>query len=105
MIELACAVISLVVGFIAGWKYREYLAIKNINAVMEAAMGHSEKATMIQIKVEKVDDQIFVYNKATSEYMAHAANRELLEKMLKEKFPGKSFGASTEDMKKLDESI
>lgn len=101
MIELIYAVVSLVIGFIVGWKYREYTAIKNLNAVIE----HVANNDTIHIKIERVDGQIFVYNRTTSEYMAHAANRELLEKMLKEKFPGKSFGASTEDMRKLDESV
>ena len=101
MIELIYSLVFFIFGFIVGWKYREHTAIKNINEMVH----HFEKDTTIQIKIERVDGQIFVYNKATSEYMAHASNRTNLEKMLQEKFPGKSFGASAEDMVKLDESI
>lgn len=103
MIELI-PILTFIVGLLIGWKYREHTAIKNINAVMEAA-HHAEKASVIYIKIERVDGQIFVYNRDTSEYMAHAMNRELLEKMLKDKYPGKTFGASTEDIGKLDESV
>lgn len=101
MIELFYILVFFIIGFILGWKYREFVAIKTINNVIE----HIEKNNVIHIKIENVDGQLFVYNKNTSEYMAHASNRHSLENLLKEKFPGKTFGTTSEDIKKLDESI
>ena len=88
LIAILVNLVFLAVGYLVGWKFREFMAIKHINEHFEAErtsrLKNAEKNT-IDITIEKDGDKIFVYNKETKEYMAHAENRYFLEKTLMEK--------------------
>lgn len=100
---------NVVIAFVAGWKLREMLAIRRMNEHFTSAqqkLKQMQEKDIIDITIEKDDGTLFVYNKRTNEYMAHGETQEKLEKMLAEKYPGKMFNASTEDMEKMyNESI
>ena len=53
----------------------------------------------ILIDIEAEDDTIFVYNTETGKYMAHGKTHQEVEAILKERFPGVTFGISEETMK------
>lgn len=103
MIELVF-ILTFIVGVLVGWKFREYVAISNLNEVMHT-IDVNKNSSIIDIKIERVDGQLFVYNRRTSEYMAHASTKSELENMLRQKYPGKNFNASYEDITKLNESV
>lgn len=98
-------VVLAVVFFIIGWKAREYHAVRMMNILISKATEESYnqfKSNMIDIRVEAHDDQLFVYRKDDGSYLAHARTKFDLEAMLLEKFPGKLFNASQEDLQKLE---
>jgi len=68
---------------------------------MNTEIASMEDINKIQISIELKDSMIYVYNKETSMYLAHGPNKDVVESMLVEKFPGKKFAASTEDLLKL----
>lgn len=94
-------IILYVLFFWAGWNCRELRAYlwlkKNISYVEEEEKDSSQ----IQIIVDVKDDLIFVYERDTLQYLAHGKDHEIIEKMLMEKFPGKTFAASAQDLLKL----
>lgn len=104
MMETLLFVVMFFVGYMVGWRFRELHAIKNMNDMMEnanAVIEETAKENTIEVFIEVHDGELFVYNKSTSEYMAHAKTKKLLEEMLMKKFPGKTFNASHEDVRKI----
>ena len=98
-------VVLAVVFFFIGWKMREYHAARIINRMIDQATEESYsqfKSKVIDIRVEEHDEQLFVYRKDDGSYLAHAKTKRDLETMLLEKFPGKLFNASQEDLQKLE---
>ena len=95
---------TMLIGFIIGWVLRERWAIRKLNNMlgdMNIEIASMEDDNKIQIDIELKDSMIYIYNKETSMYLAHGATKDVVESMLLEKFPGKKFAASTEDLLKL----
>lgn len=95
---------AMLIGFIVGWVLRERWAIRKLNHMlnnMSSAVEEPVDPDKVEITVELKDSVIYVYNKETSMYLAHGATKDIVEDMLVEKFPGKKFAASTEDLLKL----
>lgn len=101
-------IIYFITGFVCfymGWKLREIYAMRIMNKIMEEVAEDTVdefKKKVINIKVEDHDGQFFVYKKDDGSYLAHGETKHKLEDILNEKFPGKLFNASPEDLEKLD---
>ena len=94
----------MLIGFIIGWVMRERWAIRKLNNMLGDLNQNIQQTNdddKIQINIELKDSMIYIYNKETSMYLAHGATKDVVESMLLEKFPGKKFAASTEDLLKL----
>jgi len=91
--------------FLMGWHAREYHATRVISRAMEEFTEDTIaefKAMVITIKVEEDSNgDLFVYRKDDGSYLAHGKTKKQLEDILNEKFPGKLFNATGEDMEKL----
>lgn len=97
--------IIAVIAFYFGWEGREFQAKLRIRKYMSEHMKEmldEVKGDIINITVDFTDGQIFVYKKDDGSYLAHGKTRNELEDILEEKFPGKLFNASPEDLKKLE---
>ncbi len=91
--------------FFTGWRMREVHAervmSKMVDDISEKTLQEF-KSNVINILVEDHDGQFFVYKKDDGSYLAHGENKSILEDILNEKFPGKMFNASQEDLRKLE---
>ena len=97
--------IVALIAFYAGWKTREIHAMRAMNDIVEEFTENTVnefKKNVVNINVEYHDGQFFVYNKEDGSYLAHGENKTKLEDILIEKFPGKLFNASPEDLEKLE---
>lgn len=96
--------IDLIV-FIATIACYVLLLSKKFNSQQEIVENKEEtpikSENIIDITIEYADNYIFVYRKNTWEYMAHANNREDLEKLLMLKYPDMKFNCSPEEMRLL----
>lgn len=93
------------VCFFLGWRMREYHAHRLISKAVEEISEKTVeefKSKVINIRVEDHDGQFFIYKKDDGSYLAHAETKNMLEDILNEKFPGKLFNASPEDLEKLN---
>lgn len=93
------------VCFFLGWRMREQAAIKSINRATEEfaeSMVSEFKSKVINIRVEDHEGQFFVYSKEDGAYLAHGETKSKLEDILHDKFPGKLFNASPQDLEKLE---
>ena len=87
--------------FLLGWICREiraYLWLRKNSLLNEESQ---EDPNRIPIIIDIKDDIIFVYERDTLTYLAHGENHKVIEKMLMERFPGKIFSASEQDVMKL----
>lgn len=90
--------------FVIGWKAREYHAQVMIDKLQEKYTDHvleTLRKEVINIKVEDTDGSFFVYRKEDGSYLAHGETMNKLEDILNDKFPGKRFNATPEDLEKL----
>ena len=84
---------------------REYHATRMIDRLTDEIAEETLqqfKNKVVDIKVEDHDGQFFVYNKEDGRYLAHGETKTKLEDILMERFPGKLFNASPEDLEKLE---
>jgi len=100
-------IVYLIFGLIffgMGWKAREWHARYVLDKLQEKYVSHlaeTFKRDVVNIKVEDTDGTFFVYKKEDGSYLAHGENMSKLEDILNEKFPGKFFNATPEDLEKL----
>lgn len=93
------------VCFFLGWKMREQRALRMIDRLTEEIAEDTLKefkSNIVDIKVEDHDGQFFVYKREDGSYLAHGETKTKLEDILNEKFPGKMFNATPEDLRKLE---
>jgi len=100
LILIAVAIIS----FIWGWNTRERVAIRQSSKLLEEFMVKSletEREELIRIKIEQHDGTLYAYRYEDSSFIAQANDRQELEKRLAEKFPGKRFGCTEDNLKEI----
>lgn len=101
MLDVILSFVTVGVAYYLGWRAREQAAIRNID-LMNNEIVEARKKDVINIKLEHHEGQFFVYNRQTSEYMAHAKTKDDLEKMLSSKYPNKQFNCSLEELDLLN---
>lgn len=91
--------------FFLGWRLREAHAKMVVNKMKKEFLEEAQeefKSSVVNIRVEDHDGQFFVYRKDDGSYLAHGETKSILEDILNEKFPGKMFNATPEDLEKLN---
>lgn len=107
MIELQTGVligigaICVGVGYLGGIQHMQYHIARLIKRAMLIAEEEEDNPNAINVYIEQKEEDFFVYNADTDEYMAHAKNTELLIEKLKARFPGKSYMCTGEDFAKV----
>lgn len=102
IILLVVFIVSWLWGAVFGWQARERQAervLKEFVGKMAAQEETDEDLT--HIVIEKQDEMLYVYNRDTMSFMAQGKNREEVEAVLKERFPGKRFACSEKILAEL----
>jgi isocitrate dehydrogenase kinase/phosphatase len=90
----------LIIGISWGWALREKIAKDKVNFLLEQ-VEKTETENVIKIKIEKHNDVLFVYDFHTDMFMVQANDRSELEQKLDKMYPGKKFGATPDNLKKI----
>jgi glutamate-1-semialdehyde aminotransferase len=101
MVEIIALIVVGVMSFIAGWNTRERVAEQRMNEVLANVSENIQehiKETVIRISIERHNNTFYVYNLDDKSFMGQGATRSELEKVLAEKYPGKSFAATHENL-------
>lgn len=96
---------SGIVCFYLGWKLREThakIVVSRMKREFLEQANEEIKSSIVNITVEEYEGEFFVYRKDDGAYLAHAKSKTILEDILLEKFPGKMFNVSPEDLEKLE---
>lgn len=88
-----------VMGVLSGWQARERYAQRVLQKLMgEVKESEEESEELIQITIEKHNEVFYVYDRKTKTFMGQGKNRDEIEDVLHERFPGKRFGASEQNL-------
>jgi hypothetical protein len=102
--DILIVVGALIVGFSIGWNLHERVVAakaSKILAELEKQIEEESVADVIKITIEKDNGILYAYHKETSQYITHAKDRTDLEKKLAELYPGKTFGASPQNLREI----
>lgn len=105
--------IGLLVAFIWGYRFREYLATKKMDTLIgilnEQAKEREQEIqkNVMFVTIEKHNDMFLVYEKDTNKFLTQSTNQKELGENLKKMFPNKRFAASHQNLREVgyDESI
>lgn len=102
IILLTVFIVSWLWGAVFGWQARERQAervLKEFVTKMKEEEEPSEELT--HIIIEKQDEILYVYNRDTMAFMAQGKNRDEVEAVLKERFPGQKFACAEKTLVEL----
>jgi hypothetical protein len=101
--------LSLFLGAVAGYllvHLLKYIAVGfiTLKVIKHMESEESEELTepnYIPVEVIKMNDQFYVYNRATSEFLAQGSDPEQVSKRLAERFPGIAMIADNSELEKI----
>jgi hypothetical protein len=101
--EFLILIFVAIISFCWGWNLRERVVIKQTNKMFESLAKElqDEERNLIKIKIEKHNDMLLAYHYEDSLFIAQANNRKELEDRLSEKYPGKRFGCTEDNLKEI----
>jgi hypothetical protein len=100
----AMELLGYLLTFFAGWIFASIIFKHRFErAAVEMEEAFKAKA-FTNIDIEMVDDEIFVYDTDTKEFLAKGATRREVEDALRLRYPNKSFLTSHDDFTKLEDA-
>lgn len=96
LILLILVILVYILGFSRGYVYREELALMKINDVVQQ-MTEEEDDIML-VNIEKINGVLYVYSDEDDRFMAQGKTHAEISEVLAQKYPGKRFGASKENI-------
>lgn len=100
LILIVVGLVLYVFGFKRGYEFREKQAREKISDTLDR-LEEEFVESLIRVKLEKVGDNVFVYNEKTNEFMAQGKNEEEIGEILKSRYPGKRFAAAENNLKEV----
>ena len=100
-ILLVLLIFGFGLGF--GWNLREKVAEQKIKKVLEhlQEQEQEEDENRIAVTIETVENQLMVYDMFSGQFMAQGADWEAIQVSLKDRFPGKTFQATKENLEDM----
>jgi len=104
--ETIIYLIGLVIAFVWGYRFREYLAERKMNAIIKNLEVVMEDVQEVQnnvlfVTIEKHGDTFLVYEKTSSKFLTQSSDRKELAENLKKMFPNKRFAASHQNLREV----
>lgn len=110
--ETILYLIGLVVAFVWGYRFREYLAERKMNAIIKQIENVREdiqeaQDNILYLTIEKHEDTFLVYEKNSNKFLTQSNDQQQLADNLRKMFPNKRFAASYQNLREVgyDESI
>lgn len=103
--EFIVVAIIAVISFYVGWKAREIHAvnvIQKLTSEISEKMVEDFKDRVVDVTVEKNGDFFYIYRKDDGTFLGQGTDIDSLSDKLIEKFPGKLFNVSPEELAQLE---
>lgn len=88
-------------GAVYGWQARERQAERVLKEFVGKMAAQETDEELTHIVIEKQGETLYVYDRDTMTFMAQGKNRDEVETVLKERFPGKKFACSEKTLVEL----
>lgn len=91
-------------GLYLGWVLRERYAQMKVNRYLQQAeeqLAEEITENFIPITIERHNDMFFVYDVNDKKFMAQGETRKQLETNLEQRYPGKKFAASPDNLREV----
>lgn len=95
-----------IVGTLVGWQFREITAVMRVKRMLKAyqedvkRIQEVEDSERMRVTIEKEQDTYYVYDMSGT-FLVQATNQKELEQALLDKFPGKTFAVTPENLKEV----
>lgn len=99
--ELVLLAVAFLIGFGSGWRGREIHAIYHAKKLMSSIQPVNETTPNMSVLIEKHGETFYVFEAETNKFLTQANTRTELEQNLVDKFPGKKFSVSKENLKEV----
>ena len=99
MDDFITLVATLIVGVVLGWTLREVFAVRMLNNLRHSSLELPKN--IIRIRIEHSKGVFYIYNMETNEFMAQGDSRIIVERNLRERFPGTVFAATNENLREV----
>ena len=100
--EYILLLLVFLVGILWGWRLREKAAIRTMKKMIDSKEELSEEEQddllRIPVTIERIDGELMVYSIKDSSFMAQGFDWDEIEDRLNERFPGKKFHATRENL-------
>jgi 3'-phosphoadenosine 5'-phosphosulfate sulfotransferase len=97
MSEIFSLVFVMFVGVAIGWYAREQVAVNKIESLREE-IKQNVQANSMRIRLEKEKEVLYAYDFDTDKFLGQGESFTALDEILAEKFPGKTFVVSDENL-------
>lgn len=88
--------------FVFGWFAREVYAVHQAKMFFRELQEDSESEEQLEpILIDKHNDTFFVYSRVDNTFMAQGKSVKELETNLANRYPGKKFGATNDNLKEV----
>lgn len=97
--------IIAIIGFVVGWFAREWYAVRKIDELIDTMnnkMVEEFKSKVVDVTVEKSNGIFYIYRKDDGTFLGQGPDIDKLSDILSEKFPGKLFNVSPEELAALE---
>jgi hypothetical protein len=101
LIAVVVVVAAWLWGAVYGWQARERQAERVLKEFVGKMAQEETDEDLTHIVIEKQGDVLYVYSRDDMTFMAQGKNREEVEAVLKERFPGKRFACSEKTLAEL----
>lgn len=96
-------ILDFLFGFVCAFVLTTIMYRSHVKDMQNDFMNQLNSHRHMNILIEYVNDEIFVYNADSKEFMAKGKTRKEVEDALKSRYPNKSFIASGDDFDKLED--
>lgn len=104
MIELIVFTVVWAVAFVFGWTAREKYAERRLNQLLDETQNHIAKSiseNLIRIEIERHNNRFYVYDMKDKSFLAQGTDQSEVEQILMERFPGKRFAATQDNLNEM----
>ncbi len=101
---LFCAII---VGFYAGWQFRELYAIRQVKRLLEDGdvqfhtVEEEQEEERTKMRIEKHGSVIYAFEEETDSFIAQGKDLFDLDKAIQARFPGKKFSVRESNLEEV----
>lgn len=98
--EFVVLFVALIIGVVAGWYIREYVAFRILDQMLAKIEKKKEEEleNSIFIKIEKHHGHLYVFEADTDKFLGQAEDMDSLDKFMSKQYPGVKFFVKESDL-------